>query len=52
MCLLERYFYRRNAQTFEVDPRLHQMVTFMPLNLVAESTLSMRAQPGIIDVIL
>lgn len=50
--LLERYCQRREAQTFEVAPRIRQMVTFMPLNLVAESARPMPVQPGMMDVIL
>jgi chemotaxis protein methyltransferase CheR len=29
----ERYFHRRGAETFELDPTIRRMVTFTPLNL-------------------
>jgi chemotaxis protein methyltransferase CheR len=47
----ERYFYRRSEHVFEIDPGLRQMVTFMPLNLVAEDHPSVVSNIGAMDVI-
>jgi chemotaxis protein methyltransferase CheR len=45
------YFRQHDAKTFEVDPKIRQMVTFMPHNLVAARTPAMLAQSGMMDVI-
>src|SRR5205085_2583027 len=50
--LWKRYFHQRGMATFEVDPRIRQMVTFMRLNLADESPLALGANTNAMDVIL
>jgi chemotaxis protein methyltransferase CheR len=50
--LRERYFYHHSAGTFELDPRIRRMVTFMPCNLADDSDLALVATRGSMDVIL
>lgn len=48
----DRYFHRRSAETFEVDPAIRGMVTFAPLNLVEESYPAMVTNTSAMDLIL
>ncbi|MGB4782919.1 CheR family methyltransferase [Candidatus Methylomirabilis sp.] len=48
----DRYFQRRSAETFEVDPAIRGMVTFAPLNLVEESYPAMVTNTIAMDLIL
>jgi chemotaxis protein methyltransferase CheR len=50
--LRERYFHHRGAATFEVDPRIRQLVTFAWLNFADERSLALRADTSAMDVIL
>ena len=48
----EGYFRHCREHTFELDPRLRQMVTFAPLNLAAESYPSVVTNTSAMDLIL
>jgi chemotaxis protein methyltransferase CheR len=48
----ERYFRHHREHTFGLEPRLRQMVTFAPLNLVAESYPAVVTNTGAMDLIL
>jgi chemotaxis protein methyltransferase CheR len=50
--LRERYFCRRSAATFEVDPQMRRMVTFGPCNLADDADLATVANTNSVDVIL
>ena len=50
--LRERYFCRRSAATFEVDPQIRQMVTFVRCNLADDDDLAAVAHTSAVDVIL
>jgi chemotaxis protein methyltransferase CheR len=50
--LRERYFCHRSAATFEVDPQIRQMVTFVPCNLADDDDLATVPNTSAVDVIL
>ena len=50
--LRERYFCRRSAATFEVDPQIRQMVTFVRCNLADDDDLAAVANTSAVDIIL
>jgi chemotaxis protein methyltransferase CheR len=46
------YFRSRGAETYELSPRIRQMVTFAPLNLAQDGYPSLVTNTGAMDVIL
>jgi len=48
----DRYFHRRGAETFEVDPRIRRMVTVVPLNLAENGYPDVMTNTGAMDLIL
>ncbi|MBI2179060.1 MAG: tetratricopeptide repeat protein [Candidatus Tectomicrobia bacterium] len=48
----EKYFRRRDAQTFELDPGVRRMAAFAPLNLAADIYPSMLTNTSSMDLIL
>lgn len=48
----DRYFHRRSAETFEVDPKIRRMVTFAPLNLVKDGYPVVVTNTSAMDLIL
>jgi chemotaxis protein methyltransferase CheR len=48
----DRYFHRRSAETFEVDPRIRRMVTFAPLNLAKDGYPAVVTNTSAMDLIL
>jgi len=50
--LRERYFCRRSAATFAVDPQIRQMVTFVPCNLADDDDLATVPNTSAVDIIL
>lgn len=48
----DRYFHRRSAETFEVDPRIRRMVTFAPLNLAKDGYPGVVTNTSAMDLIL
>jgi len=48
----DKYFRRRDAQTFELDPGIRRMVAFAPLNLAADVYPSMLTNTSAVDLIL
>ncbi|MBI5411309.1 MAG: tetratricopeptide repeat protein [Nitrospirae bacterium] len=47
----DRYFHRRGAETFEVDPAIRRMVAFAPLNLAEDGYPAMMTNTCAMDVI-
>jgi chemotaxis protein methyltransferase CheR len=50
--ICERYFQRRGAETFELDPTIRRMVTFTPLNLAEDGYPSAVTNTSAMDLIL
>jgi chemotaxis protein methyltransferase CheR len=50
--LQKRYFCQRSAGTFELDPQIRQMVSFVPCNLAKADALTLVANASAMDVIL
>ncbi|MCI0407904.1 MAG: chemotaxis protein CheR [Acidobacteria bacterium] len=50
--VLERYFHRRGAETFEVSPRVRRLVSFAPLNLAEDGYPSVVTNTSAMDLIL
>jgi len=50
--VVDRYFRRRGAESFELDPEIRRMVTFAPLNLAGDGYPSVVTNTGAMDVIL
>ena len=48
----DRYFHRRGAETFEVDPATRRMVTFAPLNLGVDCYPSVVTNTSAMDLII
>jgi chemotaxis protein methyltransferase CheR len=48
----ERYFHRRGAETFELDPTIRRMVAFAPLNLAEEGYPMAVTNTSAMDLIL
>jgi chemotaxis protein methyltransferase CheR len=48
----ERYFHRRGAEIFELDPAIRRMVTFMPLNLAEDGYPTALTNTSAMDLIL
>jgi chemotaxis protein methyltransferase CheR len=48
----DRWFHRRGTQSFQLDPRIRQMVTFAPLNLADDGYPSVMTNTTAMDVIL
>ena len=48
----DRYFHRRSAETFEVDPRIRRLVSFAPLNLAEDGYPAVVTNTSAMDVIL
>jgi len=48
----DRYFRPRGKETFELDPRIRQMVTFAPLNLAQECYPAVMTNTNAMDLIL
>ncbi len=48
----DRYFHRRGAETFEVDPRIRRMVTFAPLNLADDGYPTVMTNTSAMDLII
>jgi len=47
----DRYFLRREAETFELQPEIRRMVTFAPLNLAADGYPSAITNTSAMDII-
>ncbi|MGH7253798.1 MAG: CheR family methyltransferase, partial [Nitrospiraceae bacterium] len=48
----DRYFRPRGKETFELDPQIRQMITFIPLNLAQECYPAMMTNTNAIDLII
>jgi len=48
----DRYFHRRSAETFDLDPRIRRMVTFAPLNLAKDGYPGVVTNTSAMDLIL
>ncbi len=48
----DRYFHRRGAESFELDPRIRRMVTGAPLNLAEDGYPAAVTNTGAMDLIL
>ncbi|MBI4381907.1 MAG: protein-glutamate O-methyltransferase CheR, partial [candidate division NC10 bacterium] len=48
----DQYFHRRNAETFEVSPRIRRMVTVAPLNLAEDGYPAVMTNTSAMDLVL
>lgn len=50
--VVDGYFRRQGAESFELDPKIRRMVTFAPVNLAGDGYPSLVTNTGAMDVIL